>query len=120
MTGAPETLGWDATLDEAIALCRSRGVRHVPVLQGAHLVGVLSDRDLRRAHGAGRPPAKPVDEILTWDVRTIEPAAPLGAAARKLLEHGISSLPVTEDEILVGMLTVSDLLDPCLRALERA
>ena len=37
------------TLPEALRLTSERGVRHLPVLDGDRLVGILSDRDLKRA-----------------------------------------------------------------------
>jgi acetoin utilization protein AcuB len=44
VTVAPET-----TAAEALALCRTNRIRHLPVLEGGRLVGVISDRDLRAA-----------------------------------------------------------------------
>src|SRR3712207_8333459 len=72
VTVVPET-----TAAEALALCRGNRIRHLPVLEGGRLVGVISDRDLRAATPALGDSARAealgrilVADEMTWDVTT--------------------------------------------------
>lgn len=120
MTGSPESVGVDETLDEATERCRSAGLRHLPVLDGDRVVGVLSDRDLRRAHGLGRHGEAPVQEFMTKDVVTIAPDHGVREAARCMNELVISCLPVTDGTSLVGILSLEDLVYHCMLELSGA
>ncbi|MEJ2576025.1 MAG: CBS domain-containing protein [Gammaproteobacteria bacterium] len=100
---------------------RESRVRHLPVLDGAQLVGILSDRDLRRPDWVDEAPdlAHPyvLDDGLTVgdlmsrhpiSVRTFEP---LDHAARVFVEQGFGSLPVLDKGgHLVGIITKLDLI----------
>lgn len=114
------TIDEDGTLDQALALCKANGMRHLPVLSAGALVGILSDRDLRRALGERRDGQTSVHELMTRPVRTIGATAPLSEAARAMVAHRISSLPVVSGRSLVGILTTTDLLDHCMEALREA
>lgn len=120
MTPAVETLGRNDALTLADDLMRQRRIRHLLVLdeEGA-LCGVVSQRDLfrgalARALGYGESAQRKllgtlvVKEVMTTEVVTVGPDAPLGEAARLMLEHQIGCLPVVEGERLVGILTESD------------
>ncbi len=92
-------------------------VRHLPVIDDrGHLVGVLSDRDVLRATAAKK--AKRVGDIMTRDVVTTRPETLAHTAAGLMLEHGISSLPVVdENSTLVGVVTMTDYVDLARRSL---
>lgn len=108
------------TLAEALTLTRTHRIRHLPVLDGSRLVGVVSERDLRLA----APPVyvsaeaerrrilstRSVAEVMTTELVTTTPDTPVEEAARLLYEHHIGSLPVLEAGSLVGILTETDLL----------
>ena len=49
MTREVVAVGPDMTATKALAICRQRRIRHLPVLENGHLVGLISDRDLRAA-----------------------------------------------------------------------
>lgn len=117
MRSHPTTIGSGATLEEALALCRSNGIRHLPVLRDGELAGILSDRDLRRAVGAGQDGSTPVDELMTSPVRCIGPRLPLAEAAGIMIDRRLSALPVVDRDRLVGILTSTDLVEHCLDAL---
>lgn len=82
VTVTPET-----TLPEALRLTRRRGIRHLPVVEHARLVGIVSDRDLK---GAMDAPA--MREIMTRAVMTVAPNAPVEEAARLMVHEKISAL----------------------------
>lgn len=101
------------------------GIRHLPVVDGGRVVGLLSDRDLQ-IHDPllfgclsalqselllGR--YRPVAALMTEPVLSVHPDKPLAAAARLMADCQIGALPVVDDGQLVGILTTVD----CLRAL---
>lgn len=114
------------SLDLAEDIMRLGRIRHMPVVAEGRLVGILSQRDLFRAavssvlklqRSAEREwLAKiPVRDVMTAEVVTIGPGAPLADAVQLMLERRIGCLPVVEDGRLVGLLSESD----CLRHLAR-
>lgn len=100
-----------ATRVELDRLMEQRGIRHVPILDGDRLVGVVSDRDMRRAAGAGMAPTTLVSEFMSGDVRTIHEDAPLAEAARTMSNVHISALIVTTESGDLGILTTTDVLE---------
>lgn len=85
---------------------------HLPVVApGGKVLGIVSDRDLLRECLAGRwDPKRQVATIMTELVASIEPEAPLGEAALRLLRLGVNSLLVIEEGKLRGIVTSRDLL----------
>jgi acetoin utilization protein AcuB len=113
-TVTPET-----TLPEALRLTGQRGVRHLPVLDGDRLVGILSDRDLRRTMASPATSLEAhelnylldrlrVGEIMTRTVITIGRMFPIEAATCLMVQEKIGALPVTDDGRLVGLVTETD------------
>lgn len=109
------TIQASARLQEASQLLRSRGFRHLPVLEGERLVGVLTDRDLRWATSSLCPEpctlADPVRRAMNDAPITVDPLDPVEEAARIMREHKIGCLPVLDGQELVGILTGMDILD---------
>lgn len=115
------TLGRDDTIEIADgAMCMGR-VRHLPVVDGTTVVGVLSHRDLFRsaagtamALGIRRPQelmrVLHVGDVMSAPAVTIGPDAPVQDAARAMVEGRVGCLPVVEEGRLVGILTVTDIL----------
>jgi CBS domain-containing protein len=120
------SVGPDVPLEEVIDIFRRFHVRHVPVATTARtLVGMISDRDVRRALGwasvrdsqaqaAGRLPEAQAPEtaadVMHSDVRTIEQGARLRAALRRMLELRVHALPVVDGDRLVGIVTMTDFI----------
>ena len=103
------------SLTNAYGLMTEWGIRHLPVVDGRRLVGILSDRDLllsgmRTVSGVAFPP-QAVGEVMTPRPMTCRRGTTIGEAAAMMLDHKIDSLPVVDlDGDLVGLLTTSDLL----------
>jgi acetoin utilization protein AcuB len=111
MTREVVTVSPDATVVAALDLIRSHDIRHLPVLEGDRLVGIVTDRDLRLALDPGGQPAHTsVADMMTRSLVVVAPDAPMETAAALLSEHRIGCLPVTEDQQLVGIITESDVL----------
>lgn len=112
------------TVDRAQTLMAQHGIRHLPVLEGRRLAGILTDRDVRgvmvrqragAAHAeAGRAyflvPGVLVEEAMTPDPVTIAPGAELDEAARLLIARKIGCLPVVDRGRVVGIITETDIL----------
>ena len=121
MNPRPLTLAPEATMAQAKALMEQYWIRHLLVVEGDALVGILSDRDVRTASlppGAQNPAAAreahlarvAVREAMTRDPRTVRPDAPLVDVARLMIEHRFSGVPVVDGARLVGILTETDIL----------
>ena len=88
-------------------------IRHVPVMNGLHVEGVVSERDILRAtaqHGQRNVDSLPIEEISQQNVLTVGPLTPVDQVARKMLEHGAGSALVVDGEYLVGIFTSTDAL----------
>ncbi|WP_232699856.1 CBS and ACT domain-containing protein [Brevibacillus daliensis] len=112
------TVTADTTIQVAFALLKGNRIRHLPVMDGNRLVGIISDRDIRDAlpsvlcsHSDDKMVMqKQVHEIMVTDVITAHPLEFLEDAAKTLYEHKVGSLPILENGQLVGIVTESDIL----------
>lgn len=122
MTPDPKTVEPDTRLDEALGLMRALRVRHLPVVHGAGLVGIFTWTDLMRASPSpatalavweipGLLKTAQVQDVMTRDPLMVSPEVPVEIAARMLRDRKIGSLPVIERQMLVGIVTESDLFD---------
>lgn len=103
---------------EALGILRTRGVRHLVIVDGDTLVGIVSDRDVKQAGALDERLGQwTVGEIMTRRVITIEPSAPVEDAAQLMLAERISALPVTQGDRLVGIVTETDIVRLFVRAL---
>jgi acetoin utilization protein AcuB len=107
------------TLQDAYRMMNEMGIRHLPVLDGGHLVGIVTDRDLRLATSAlsASPfaPGGKVGAIMCREPLTADPRDPVEDAARTMRGKKIGCLPIVEDGRLVGIITGIDLLDALIR-----
>ena len=123
MTPNPVTATAQASIAEVWDLMREMEIRHVPVVDGDALVGMLSDRDLARldvaqvltARGAealGRELATPIVEIMSSDVIFVEPETDLSEVVGLLIEHRVGALPVIRPDTrtVVGIISYIDVL----------
>jgi len=82
--------------------------RSMPVLSAGKLVGIITDRDLRRHEGY--LDHTEVRLAMTTEVLTVAATTPIHESARLLLDRKIGALPVVEGERLVGIISTSDVL----------
>ncbi len=121
MSKAPMAVAEDTSIGDAVSLMQGAEVRHLLVLDGSVLIGILSNRDLRRL--VTRDPdspllAGPVRSIMSEGPVSVAPETPLITAARLLLEQRIGALPVRQGEQIVGIFTVPDALEALLAIAE--
>ena len=111
------TLGPEASAFEALRLCRERRIRHIPVVKDERLVGIISDRDLRDASPPLGDPERVstmkeirLEDVMTREVITTHPEDTIVHAAREMYERQIESLPVVDEEKLLGIVTSSEVM----------
>ena len=113
----------DTSLAAAQRLMRAQRIRHLPVVSGDRLVGIVTDRDIReatpspattlsRGEIAYQMDTTPVKTCMTREVLSIAPDTDMVHATRLLLERRFGCLPVVEARTLIGVVTELD----CLRA----
>lgn len=112
MTRGPWVVDDDAPLRQARSLMVDREVHHLPVLRRGELVGVLSDRDVKRALDPelGLPPEEElfVRDVCVFDAYSVAPTEPLERVLRTMADRHIGSALVTDAGHVVGILTASD------------
>ncbi len=121
MTREVVTLEEEQSLREALTLQQLHRIRHIPVVSDGRVVGILTDRDLKRASPSllSGIDQKQYDELLetirvgqimTRNPHTVTPATPLKHVAEILIDRKFGALPVIENNLLVGIITEIDLL----------
>ena len=115
----PVTVSADTKLSEAYRLMNEKGIRHLPVTDNNKLVGIVTDRDLRLATSklAEHPfdPETEVKKIMSRPVQSAGPNDPVENATQIMREMKIGCLPVVDEMELVGIVTITDLLDALLK-----
>ncbi len=122
LTPDPITVRPDTTLRKAQELLQAHQIRHLPVVQGKRVVGIITDRDIRQLFPSSLAPPDEVarfrtlaarvkvGEVMTRPVLSVEPETRTQRAARLMVEHRIGCLPVLRGSTLVGIITTIDLL----------
>ena len=109
MTPAPITIEIDQDIDVARQLMQNYECRHLPVLDGETLVGIISDRDVNLANSllqSGETPL--VRDVYVSYPYTAEPTTALEKVLRDMVDLHISSTLVVEDGKLAGIFTSID------------
>jgi acetoin utilization protein AcuB len=108
MTQHPVTVSPQDSLATAQEKMTAGHFRRLPVVHDGTLVGILTDRDVRRHVGVeARTRAR---AAMTETPLTISPATTVEEAVQLMLKHQISGLPVVENGKVVGIITTSDIL----------
>jgi acetoin utilization protein AcuB len=119
MTARPITVGRETPMLEARQRMFAERIRHLVVVEEARVVGIVTDRDIRLNLPSPATSLSvweinfllarlTVGAVMTAAVLVVDPDRPIAEAARLLIDHKISALPVIEGERLVGILTESD------------
>jgi len=110
MTASPVTIGSDQTMAQASDLMREHGIRHLPVLAGGQLLGVISDRDVKIVESFPDvdPAELPVAEAIPQQAFVVAPETPLDEVAREMATHKYGSAVVMDGRQVVGIFTTVD------------
>lgn len=122
MTTEVVTLKVDEELSLASDIMTLARIRHLPIVEGDRLIGIISQRDLFKASLASvidydyqvartHLKAVTIKEVMVKDIVTIAPDAEIHEAGRIMLAQKIGCLPVIADDALVGMVTESDIME---------
>lgn len=112
MTRSVVTAPADAPIREVAELMRERSVGSVVLLgtDGETVEALVTDRDLTvSVLAGGRDPGDAVRDHASAPVIAVAPADDVSRAAQLMTEHGIRRLPVLQDEVLLGIVTLDDL-----------
>ena len=112
MTPFPYSVKRAAAIGEARSLMREHEVRHLPVVDGNELVGVITDRDIKLFLGPelGSPDPRnvTVEDAYQEECFVVELNTPLDVVAREMADRHIGSALVTRNGKLAGVFTVTD------------
>lgn len=119
MKPAPITATEVTKLGEAMQTMMKHRIRHLPIVRGDHLCGILSERDIfhYRAITAFREDwwRAPVTAAMIAAVQTAGPDDSLTEVAGRLADSRIGALPIVERGVLRGLVTVTDVLEAEVR-----
>lgn len=112
------TIGPEDSVHAAMGKTKEHRIRHLPVVEGERLVGIVSDRDLRDVSPSNLLQVQDIDilkstkvkDIMKCNVLTAHPLDGLEEVARVMYEYRIGCLPVVKGGKLVGILTETDIL----------
>jgi acetoin utilization protein AcuB len=121
MTPTPHTIGPTRSLAVARKMMADNQVRHLPVLDGGHIVGLLSERDLFLVESLPgvNPTDVRVEEAMVQNVFTAEPDTPIGEVVATMIERKLGSTVICEGEQVVGVFTTIDALQALHVLLEK-
>ncbi|WP_088340780.1 CBS domain-containing protein [Robiginitalea sediminis] len=109
-------------LEKAEHLFKKHRIRHIPVIQGKKIVGMLSLTDLLRisfADGAYEEEEDieavvydmfSISQVMAKNIKTVSPETTVKEVAQLLSKEEFHALPVVEDGALVGIVTTTDLI----------
>ncbi len=129
MTREPTSLQPDDPVRLAVERMRERKCRRLPVVEGDRVVGIITDRDLRRATNSPLVLRErwydefmldhiPVRACMTPDPVTVTPSTPMVEAAKLMRDRKFGGLPVVDNGRLVGIVTETDLLNYLIKLLD--
>ncbi len=112
MTPMPHSIGSDQTVATASRMMNEHHIRHLPVLRGGRLLGILTDRDIKLALGPdlGSPPERElaVRDVYQPESFVVDAAVPLEEVAAQMAGRHLGSALVTRGGKLVGIFTATD------------
>src|ERR1700730_5463965 len=128
MTTPPTSLSQNSSVLDAVLTFRRMHFRHLPVVDSARVVGLISERDVQRLSPSllssvseeeynGVLQNTVLEQVMTRNPLTVSPETQLCEAAAILSDQKVGCLPVVRDGNLIGIITVIDMLNALLRIL---
>jgi len=120
MTPSPHTVGPTRSLGAARQVMLKHHVRHLPVLDGGRIVGLISERDLLLVESLPgvNPTDVHVDEAMVTNVYTVHPDTPVGEVVETMIDRKAGSAVVCEGDRVLGIFTTIDALQALHALLE--
>lgn len=120
MTTSPHSIGKAQTLAHAHDVMRTHHIRHLPVLDGGRLVGMLTHRDLALVESLKDvdPKRITVEDAMSSEVYTVSPEASLDEVTREMAERKYGSAVVLQNQKVVGIFTTVDVCRTLTELLE--
>ncbi len=111
MTTSPHSVGVEQSLAKAHVMMREFKIRHLPVLHGGKLVGMLTDRDLHLVESLKDvdPEKVSVEDAMSNVVYSVPPDTQLDDVVRTMGQHKYGSAVVMQNDKVVGIFTTVDL-----------
>jgi acetoin utilization protein AcuB len=112
MTSCPLTVAPTSSLSKAVRVMRDNQVRHLPVVDGGRVAGILSQRDvlIMESLPGVNPTEVRVEEAMVRDVFTAGPETPIGEVVETMIDRKIGSTIVCEGDHVLGVFTTIDAL----------
>jgi len=111
MSSLPRTIGLDQSLKKAMDIMQEHQIRHLPVLDGKKLVGVLTERDIAVARNFQGSAELRVEGVMMPMTYSVKPETPLEEVASHMAEHRYGSVVVQNHAgEVVGIFTAVDAL----------
>ncbi|MBX3126509.1 MAG: CBS domain-containing protein [Polyangiaceae bacterium] len=123
MTKDPMTVDAAARIRDVISSLFELDVRHIPVVEGRELVGIISDRDLRgflapalveleKPSDVAAKLNQPISTVMSSDVLSVDPETELSEVVELMLDHKVGAIPVVDPDSseLVGIVSYMDVL----------
>ena len=100
-----------ATVRQAVVVMTEYGIGAVPVVQGRHLIGIFTERDvLARVIAAGRDVDQTrLEEVMTRRPETVTVECPVAEALDVMIEGRFRHLPVMADGAVVAVVSLRDI-----------
>ena len=107
------TIDKDQNLSDALKLLRKHNVSRLPVTNHKELVGIISERDIANKLGSSKYESMPasrlhISSVMVKDVLTVPQTMQLDDVAKMMLDNGIGSVPVMDDDKMVGIVSKAD------------
>jgi len=120
MSSPVETIDVDESAENAWNRMQLRKIHHLVVMKEGEAVGVISARDLSGPRGVALRWAGSVEELMSPQIVTASPDTTVREAANLLRGRNIGCLPILRGRKVVGIVTITDLIEMVGRGLEKA
>lgn len=121
-TPDPITAFEDTNLDTLAKIMKENQIRHVPILNGRKVVGIVSERDLRLVSGLDLREKTQITaaDIMAREPLTMDARATLADVAFEMSSRKIGSVIVTENDQFMGIFTATDALNALIEVSREA